>query len=111
MTRRLIATGQRPVTVGTFFSLGHSTYSNHVPILVESSILIREQHRCDNFHCSSLDRRSRLFTIRSLFSSGWHYRKQRLSHLFDRAWNHERVYPIQAHQTTPRDHQLSCRLT
>ena len=26
MTRRLIATGQRPVTVGTFFSLGHSSY-------------------------------------------------------------------------------------
>lgn len=25
MTRRLIATGQKPVTVGTFFSLGHST--------------------------------------------------------------------------------------
>ncbi|KAI0857140.1 NicO-domain-containing protein [Xylaria cubensis] len=25
MTRRLIASGQRPVTVGTFFSLGHST--------------------------------------------------------------------------------------
>ncbi|KAI2630841.1 NicO-domain-containing protein [Hypoxylon sp. NC1633] len=25
MTRRLIAAGQRPVTVGTFFSLGHST--------------------------------------------------------------------------------------
>lgn len=25
MTRRLIATGQRPVTVGMFFSLGHST--------------------------------------------------------------------------------------
>jgi len=25
MTRRLIATGQRPVTVGTWFSLGHST--------------------------------------------------------------------------------------
>lgn len=25
MTRRLIADGQRPVTVGTFFSLGHST--------------------------------------------------------------------------------------
>ena len=27
MTRRLIASGQRPVTVGTFFSLGHSTYA------------------------------------------------------------------------------------
>ena len=26
MTRRLIASGQRPVTVGTFFSLGHSTF-------------------------------------------------------------------------------------
>ena len=26
MTRRLIAGGQRPVTVGTFFSLGHSTF-------------------------------------------------------------------------------------
>src|SRR6266576_3347631 len=26
MTRRLIAAGQRPVTVGMFFSLGHSTY-------------------------------------------------------------------------------------
>ena len=25
MTRRLIAAGQRPATVGTFFSLGHST--------------------------------------------------------------------------------------
>jgi high-affinity nickel-transport protein len=25
MTRRLIAAGQKPVTVGTFFSLGHST--------------------------------------------------------------------------------------
>ena len=25
MTRRLIAAGQRPVTVGMFFSLGHST--------------------------------------------------------------------------------------
>ncbi len=30
MTRRLIADGQRPTTVGTFFSLGHSTY---VPFL------------------------------------------------------------------------------
>lgn len=28
MTRRLVASGQRPVTVGTFFSLGHSTYGN-----------------------------------------------------------------------------------
>ncbi|KAF3915373.1 hypothetical protein AA313_de0206669 [Arthrobotrys entomopaga] len=25
MTRRLVAAGQKPVTIGTFFSLGHST--------------------------------------------------------------------------------------
>lgn len=34
MTRRLIAAGQRPVTVGTFFSLGHST------IVVLTSIVV-----------------------------------------------------------------------
>ena len=34
MTRRLIATGQRPVTVGTFFSLGHST------IVVVTSVVV-----------------------------------------------------------------------
>ncbi|KAJ9653472.1 hypothetical protein H2198_007368 [Neophaeococcomyces mojaviensis] len=34
MTRRLIATGQRPVTVGTFFSLGHST------VVVLTSIVV-----------------------------------------------------------------------
>ncbi|OQO11044.1 hypothetical protein B0A48_05299 [Cryoendolithus antarcticus] len=34
MTRRLIASGRRPVTVGTFFSLGHST------IVVVTSIVV-----------------------------------------------------------------------
>lgn len=34
MTRRLIAAGQRPVTVGTFFSLGHST------IVILTSIVV-----------------------------------------------------------------------
>ncbi|KIW02149.1 uncharacterized protein PV09_06634 [Verruconis gallopava] len=34
MTRRLIATGQKPVTVGTFFSLGHST------IVIVTSIVV-----------------------------------------------------------------------
>lgn len=34
MTRRLIATGQRPVTVGTFFSLGHST------IVIVTSVVV-----------------------------------------------------------------------
>jgi nickel/cobalt transporter (NiCoT) family protein len=34
MTRRLVAAGQRPVTVGTFFSLGHST------IVVITSVVV-----------------------------------------------------------------------
>lgn len=34
MTRRLIASGQRPVTVGTYFSLGHST------IVIVTSIVV-----------------------------------------------------------------------
>ncbi|KAI9831618.1 MAG: hypothetical protein M1826_003227 [Phylliscum demangeonii] len=42
MTRRLIASGQRPVTVGMFFSLGHSTESHDLisPSLVLSSIVV-----------------------------------------------------------------------
>ena len=51
MTRRLLATGQKPVTVGTFFSLGHSTYgpyqslwcfllSNRNRIVIITSIVV-----------------------------------------------------------------------
>ncbi|KAK5127918.1 hypothetical protein LTR85_005035 [Meristemomyces frigidus] len=37
MTRRLVASGQRPVTVGTFFSLGHSTIVIITSIIVAAS--------------------------------------------------------------------------
>jgi nickel/cobalt transporter (NiCoT) family protein len=37
MTRRLIASGRRPVTVGTFFSLGHSTVVIVTSIVVAAS--------------------------------------------------------------------------
>ncbi|TKA74103.1 hypothetical protein B0A49_03971 [Cryomyces minteri] len=37
MTRRLIAAGQKPVTVGTFFSLGHSTVVTITSIVVAST--------------------------------------------------------------------------
>lgn len=37
MTRRLLAAGQRPVTVGTFFSLGHSTVVLVTSIVVAAS--------------------------------------------------------------------------
>jgi nickel/cobalt transporter (NiCoT) family protein len=48
MTRRLIASGQRPVTVGTFFSLGHSTIVIITCIVVAAtSGALRE--RFDNF--------------------------------------------------------------
>ena len=48
MTRRLIAAGQQPVTVGTFFSLGHST------IVIVTSIVVAAtasavSERFDNF--------------------------------------------------------------
>lgn len=48
MTRRLLAAGQRPVTVGTFFSLGHST------IVIITSIVVAAtaaavSGRFDNF--------------------------------------------------------------
>lgn len=43
MTRRLVASGQRPVTVGTFFSLGHSTYDTCSPFcpLTELTLELR----------------------------------------------------------------------
>ncbi|KAK4464110.1 high-affinity nickel-transport protein-domain-containing protein [Cladorrhinum samala] len=48
MTRRLIASGQRPVSVGTFFSLGHST------VVIVTSIVVAAtagalQQRFDDF--------------------------------------------------------------
>jgi high-affinity nickel-transport protein len=48
MTRRLVAAGQRPVTVGTYFSLGHST------IVVVTSVVVAAssaaiQNRFDGF--------------------------------------------------------------
>lgn len=48
MTRRLIATGQRPVTVGTFFSLGHSTIVVITSIVVASTAAAVE-NRFDGF--------------------------------------------------------------
>ena len=33
MTRRLIASGQQPVTVGMYFSLGHSTSVGQISVL------------------------------------------------------------------------------
>lgn len=48
MTRRLIAAGQRPVTVGTFFSLGHSTIVVATCVVVAAtSGALRD--RFDNF--------------------------------------------------------------
>ena len=48
MTRRLIASGQRPVTVGTFFSLGHSTIVIITSIVVASTAAAVEK-RFDGF--------------------------------------------------------------
>ena len=40
MTRRLIASGQRPVTVGTFFSLGHSTFVCSTCQMLQDSLVL-----------------------------------------------------------------------
>ena len=44
MTRRLVASGQRPVTVGTFFSLGHSTIVIVTTIAVAASSAAISDH-------------------------------------------------------------------
>ena len=44
MTRRLIASGQRPVTVGTFFSLGHSTIVIITSIVVAATASAVSKH-------------------------------------------------------------------
>lgn len=44
MTRRLVASGQRPVTVGTFFSLGHSTIVMVTSIVVAASSAAIQKH-------------------------------------------------------------------
>lgn len=48
MTRRLIAAGQKPVTVGTFFSLGHSTIVIITCIVVAATSSAAAKH-FDNF--------------------------------------------------------------
>lgn len=48
MTRRLVASGQKPVTVGTFFSLGHSTIVIITSIVVASTAAAVEK-RFDSF--------------------------------------------------------------
>jgi high-affinity nickel-transport protein len=48
MTRRLIASGQKPVTVGTFFSLGHSTIVIVTCIVVAATSSAAAKH-FDNF--------------------------------------------------------------
>ncbi|KAJ5964823.1 uncharacterized protein N7479_004699 [Penicillium vulpinum] len=48
MTRRLLATGQKPVTVGTFFSLGHSTIVIITSIVVAATAAAVSD-RFDNF--------------------------------------------------------------
>ena len=47
MTRRLVASGQRPVTVGTFFSLGHSTYGLILLFATGVPIAPEEQNKKD----------------------------------------------------------------
>lgn len=49
MTRRLIASGQRPVTVGTFFSLGHSTFVFSLYQMLQDPTVISAQVLTSSF--------------------------------------------------------------
>lgn len=53
MTRRLVSLGQRPATVGTFFSLGHSTIVVVTCVVVAAtSGALRERFDGTSFVCS-----------------------------------------------------------
>ncbi|KAH7023961.1 high-affinity nickel-transport protein-domain-containing protein [Ilyonectria destructans] len=73
MTRRLIASGQRPATVGTFFSLGHSTIVIVTCIVVAAtSGALRD--RFDNFsHIGNIigTSVSAVFLIILCLGNGW----------------------------------------
>ncbi|KAG5800218.1 hypothetical protein H9Q69_000800 [Fusarium xylarioides] len=70
MTRRLIASGQRPATVGTFFSLGHSTIVIVTCIVVAAtSGALRE--RFDGFqHVGNIVGTSLILIFPILFTAG-----------------------------------------
>ena len=112
MTRRLIAAGQRPVTVGTFFSLGHSTYApilsllaihqqHHLKTLSILNIPMQSQYRARHLHRSSRHCIRHQLEIRGLQPSRRHHRHLRLRRLPPHPRALERVYLLQASAAAP----------
>ncbi|KAF5692899.1 high-affinity nickel-transporter [Fusarium denticulatum] len=108
MTRRLIASGQRPATVGTFFSLGHSTIVIVTCIVVAAtSGALRERfdgfQRVGNIVGTSV---SAAFLIILCIGNGWVLYKliQRLQTLLQERRNQVRLEGFVEEETQIQDH-------
>lgn len=108
MTRRLIASGQRPATVGTFFSLGHSTIVIVTCIVVAAtSGALRE--RFDGFqHVGNIvgTSVSAAFLIILCIGNGWVLYKliQRLEGILQERRNQVRLEGFVEEETQIQDH-------
>ncbi|KAF4342332.1 high-affinity nickel-transporter [Fusarium beomiforme] len=108
MTRRLIASGQRPATVGTFFSLGHSTIVITTCIVVAAtSGALRE--RFDGFqHVGNIvgTSVSAAFLIILCIGNGWVLYKliQRLQAILQERRNQVRLEGFVEEETQIQDH-------
>lgn len=108
MTRRLIASGQRPATVGTFFSLGHSTIVIVTCIVVAAtSGALRE--RFDGFqHVGNIvgTSVSAAFLIILCIGNGWVLYKliQRLQGILQERRNQVRLEGFVEEETQIQDH-------
>ncbi|KAI7765329.1 hypothetical protein LZL87_009858 [Fusarium oxysporum] len=108
MTRRLIASGQRPATVGTFFSLGHSTIVIVTCIVVAAtSGALRE--RFDGFqHVGNIvgTSVSAAFLIILCVGNGWVLYKliQRLQAILQERRNQVRLEGFVEEETQIQDH-------
>jgi len=109
MTRRLVAAGQRPVTVGTWFSLGHSTYKlffRHISHLFESCCTnYKSQHRNHHLHRCRRHRLRRLPEIWRLLPRWRHYRLFRLVRFPACPGISECIYPV---TPNPTDAEITC---
>ena len=97
MTRRLIATGQRPVTVGTWFSLGHSTFVSmlaFISIKMHSRSLRSSQHCRHYLHRCCGNCRLSVVQIRCVWGNRWYRWQLRELRILDPSWGNECLHSI-----------------
>lgn len=110
MTRRLIASGQRPVTVGTFFSLGHSTFVLPRPSISPAllSDLVFLHQNCHSHLCDSRRHGLRYQLQVRRVQSDWRYHWYiHLCWLPHYTWNYEPISSNQTCKNDEKDHRFS----